>query len=192
MLSLNIAGPYKSYTDYGIACLQKYSHNIEKHPSLAPYRNLCPRMIALADRLRNHLGVVDEMKHVFAHKDLHFANVMCDPVTATITGILDWEFSGVVPAPSWNPSKAFLWNGQDTAEAKVEKDRMFEIFRQTCDEQQVAWIPNGVEFNAAQKALDEILRHVRALVEVCPRGQQEGKRAQWQANVETSLRYFNV
>ncbi|KAF2448988.1 hypothetical protein P171DRAFT_452634 [Karstenula rhodostoma CBS 690.94] len=190
--TLNIAGPYKSYTDYGIACLQMYSQNIEKHPSLAPYHDLCPRLMALVERLQDDHAPIDGMRYIFAHKDLHFANVMCDPVTATITGILDWEFSGVVPAPSWNPSKAFLWNGQDTAEAKVERDRMFEIFRQTCNEQQVTVILEGVRFNAAQEALDEILRHMRALVQVCPRGQQEGQRAHWRANIEVGLRYFDI
>lgn len=97
--TLNIAGPYKSYADYGSACLRTYSQNIGKHPLIAPYRDLCPRLVALANHLRDEPGAIDQMTYVFAHKDLHFANVMCDPTTATITSILDWEFAGVVPAP---------------------------------------------------------------------------------------------
>ncbi|KAL1606491.1 hypothetical protein SLS60_003895 [Paraconiothyrium brasiliense] len=186
--SLNIAGPYKSYTDYAIACLEKYSYNVEKHSLLAPYRDLLPRLNALIDRLQDNPAGIDDIKYIFAHKDLHFANIMCDPATATITGILDWEFSGVVPAPLWNPSKAFLWNGKSTAEAKREKDRMIEIF----NEQPLADIDGAVDFNAAQMALDKILNYMRALVMFCPRGQREGERAGWRATVEVSLKYFDV
>jgi hypothetical protein len=189
--NLNIEGPYKSYTEYSIACLQKYSLNIEKHPSLTPYRELCPRLTAVAERLRDN-PAIDEMEYIFAHKDLHFGNVMCDPVTATITGVLDWEFSGVVPAPMWNPSKAFLWNVQETAEAKIERDRMLEIFQRTYDEQNLTGILEGVKMNAAQDALDNILRYMRAIVVTCPRGQQVGQHAQWRATIEASLDYFDV
>ncbi|KAJ4356475.1 uncharacterized protein N0V89_004508 [Didymosphaeria variabile] len=186
--SLNIAGPYNTYADYAIACLRKYSQNIEKHSSLASYRDLLPRLNALIERLQDDPAKTDDIKYIFAHKDLHFANIMCDPATATITGTLDWEFSGVVPAPLWNPSKAFLWNGKSTAEAKRERDRMFEIF----NEQQFTDILGAVDPNAVQMALGKILTYVRALVYVCPRGQREDERAGWRATVEASLKCFDV
>lgn len=52
--SLNISGPYISYVEYSAACLRRYCQNIEKHSSLAPYRNLVPRLESLVRPLRRN------------------------------------------------------------------------------------------------------------------------------------------
>lgn len=36
-------------------------------------------------------------RNVLAHKDLHVANTTYNEFNERITGILDWEFSGIVP-----------------------------------------------------------------------------------------------
>lgn len=83
---------------------------------------------------------------LLAHKVLQFGNTMCnlDHPDCPIIAILDWEFSGVVPAPRWNPPRAFLWNTKISIEKKAEQSRMEDIFKAICQEK------------GLQKMLDEI------------------------------------
>lgn len=37
-------------------------------------------------------------------------NIMHDPVSPRTTGILDCEFSTIVPAQRWHPQRAFIWD----------------------------------------------------------------------------------
>ena len=126
-------GGFPSYTSYIAACIDRYIHAISRHESLAPFRDMIPRLRAfnsaiLSDKYKTTL---DDATYVLAHKDMHFANLMCDfPIDTRndgipadgklegmlgedgeirITAVLDWEFSGVVPANRWNPARAFLF-----------------------------------------------------------------------------------
>lgn len=108
--SLNISGPFDLYTEYISAHLLKYKHAIEVHPSLEFMRVIFPQLdrflaIMSSEQMRSKLNDVPLR---LAHKDLHFANILVDPITAHITSIIDWEFAGVVPFTRWNPSRAFL------------------------------------------------------------------------------------
>ncbi len=52
----------------------------------------------LQDFAQNVLsGVCGSPPFVLAHCDLQDRNILVDPTTATITGILDWEWSGALP-----------------------------------------------------------------------------------------------
>lgn len=41
---------------------------------------------------------LNESRIVMAHGELHLGNIMCRPLNGFITGIIDWEFAGTVPA----------------------------------------------------------------------------------------------
>ncbi len=106
-----VDGPHGGWAAFNSACLERYVFAIERHPALQPYRDLVPRIrdLVAAVAAPDVAAQIDDVKYVLAHKDLHFANVMCDDSTpqCRITAVLDWEFSGVVPAPRWNPPLPF-------------------------------------------------------------------------------------
>ncbi|RFU82114.1 aminoglycoside phosphotransferase [Trichoderma arundinaceum] len=190
--TLNISGPYNSYTDYIIAMVRVYQHAIRLHPSLEGIRDLLPRLDAFADRIYDN-SELNNTRYFLAHKDLHFGNIMCDEVNGHITGILDWEFSGVVPATRWDPVKAFLWNGQYSQEAIVERGRVGKLFEERCTSQGfVSFLDETKPSSALQKAMQEAINYLRAIVEVCPRGQKVEKVPSWRASLEHSLEFFGV
>lgn len=61
-----------------------------------------------------------------------------------------------------------------------------------CKDRQFEGSLGILDMNAAQDALEDILRHLRGLIEVCPRGQHEDQRAHWQAKVEAGLQFFDL
>ncbi len=65
-------------------CLDRYVHAIEGHPALAFMTgSFIPRIKALAQAITTtYARGLDTTQYVFAHKDLHFANIMCDPAAA--------------------------------------------------------------------------------------------------------------
>ncbi|WKT50435.1 hypothetical protein QSH57_015383 [Fusarium oxysporum f. sp. vasinfectum] len=75
------------------------------HEKLAFMRDTIPRLEAFVTALPKHANELNLVKLRLAHKDLHFANIIFDPLLGKITAILDWEFAGVVPYPQWNPEK---------------------------------------------------------------------------------------
>lgn len=101
--SLNPLGDsFDSYTSYATAARGCYVHAIESHPSLDRFRTMLPeiRRFLLAVQSERYRVKLNDAQYILAHKDLHFANIMCDPTSSemAITAILDWEFSGIVPA----------------------------------------------------------------------------------------------
>ncbi|KAG9795848.1 Lipoxygenase, partial [Aureobasidium melanogenum] len=126
--SLNISGPYHSYTEYISAYLLKYKHATGVHPSLEFMRDILPQLdrflaIISAEPMQSMLNKIPLR---LAHKDLHLANILVDRITAHITGIVDWEFAGVVPFTRWNPSRAFLWNARYNDTSVAEKTALID------------------------------------------------------------------
>ncbi|PYH96919.1 hypothetical protein BO71DRAFT_448281 [Aspergillus ellipticus CBS 707.79] len=196
--SLNPANPtgYANYTSYNTACMERYIHAIATHPSLSAYRDLIPRFHAFIAALSSpdHVDELNDVKYVLAHKDLHFANIMCDPADpdCRITAILDWEFSGVVPVPRWNPPRAFLWNMKWSEEDKAEQTRMEGVFEEVCQRKGAGGMLEEMKLNGKQEVMQRVVNHVRAIVEVCPRGQAAEKVGGWRRVVEEGMGVFGV
>lgn len=193
--SLNATGPFKSYTEFLAESMDRYVYAIEIHSSLIFMRDLIPRLQALVSLLRDenqteNLGL-NKSRLVLAHKDMHFANIMFDPDTGQITGVLDWEFAGVVPASRWNPVRAFLWNGKRTPDAKKEHAAMEEVFQRICAEQGMSVLADS-EVTLLQESLQKVINFVRAIVEVSPRGEKKQESMKWRQAAEEALKSFQI
>ncbi|THZ28515.1 hypothetical protein D6C89_02529 [Aureobasidium pullulans] len=174
--SLNILGPFDSYVEYISAHMLKYKHAINIHQSLAFMQNVLPqleRFLTIINKqpMRTKLNNIPLR---LAHKDLHFANILIDPATARMTSVLDWEFAGVVPFTRWNPSRAFLWNAQESSTSKDEKIALMERYKRRCRERGYGYLIEDAEFTSKeQENMQTAATYLRVVVEVCPRG--EGK-----------------
>ncbi|KAH0362618.1 hypothetical protein KCU65_g7933, partial [Aureobasidium melanogenum] len=180
--SLNISGPYNSYTEYISAHLLRYKHAIEVHPSLDFMRDILAQLdrflaIISAEPMRSKLN---DISLRLAHKDLHFANILVDSITARITAIIDWEFAGVVPFTRWNPSRAFLWNAQDNDTSLEEKTALMERYEKRARERGLGYLIDDAKFTSKeQESMQTAANFLRAIVEVCPRNQASGSVMGW-------------
>ena len=127
-----------------------------------------------------------------AHRDLHFGNIMVNPESLDITGILDWEFAQVVPFPLWR--RSFLWNAKHDAESYAETEKQYakwkEIVESTEDGKRML---EGAEWKSPrQEAAWNVCNYLRCIVEVCPRGQKEKESRQWWQVVLKNLAVFDI
>jgi hypothetical protein len=185
--TLNPKGPYANQVTYVQAYLQCFIHAIQRHHTLAWLRDLNIRLQKLMELVPDMPGLF-ETRLILAHKDLHFCNVMATE-DGLITGIIDWEFAGIVPANRWDPVKAFLWNGKETSQAKEEKERLrpyFEAELNATSAERWWTVDPNVEI------VWDVIRYVRALIEVCPKGQQQDKVGDWRKQAEKALDKLHV
>lgn len=187
-------GPYPSFAAYITASCHKYCHAIQKHPSLEQFRDMVPSIHRFIERINSveFRGKLDTTKYIMAHKDLHFANIICDPDSLRIKAILDWEFSGVVPAPRWNPSEAFLWNGSSDASANTEKYELREVFETVCKEKGFHQVLRDIKPSPEQIKMITAVSYVRAITEVCPRGQHQDKIDNWKEEALAAMSFFEM
>lgn len=180
--SLNISGPFASYTQYISAHLLKYKHAIEVHPSLEFMQDILPQLdrfltTITSEQMQSRL---DNVPLRPAHKDLHFANILVDPSTARIISIIDWEFAGVVPFTRWNPSRAFLWNAQDNDTSMAEKTTLMERYEKKARDSGLGYLVDDAKFTSKEQLdMQTVANYLRAIVEVCPRGQAQGSVMDW-------------
>ena len=188
--------PFNSYTAFSTACLERYIYAIERHPSLEGYRDFIPRVRVFIRAINSppYVEQLNQVKYILAHKDPHFANAMVDPSDprCPVTSVLDWEFYGVVPAPRWNPPRVFLWNVETTPEPKEEQTRMENVFKETCRRRGVGHLLEEVKLTGLQQAMQGVVNYLRAIVEVCPRGQARDKVRGWREAGETAMKVFKA
>lgn len=86
--NLSTCGPYASIAEF---------HDF----LVAPVKN-CPRPELVA-KYRSLL--CDDVAIVFAHADISWENILVEPTTGAVTGIIDWEMAGFWPE-WWDSRKA--------------------------------------------------------------------------------------
>jgi hypothetical protein len=189
--SLNISGPFSSYTQYISAHLLKYKHAIEIYPSLEFMHDILPQLdrflaIITSEPMQTKLNNIPLR---LAHKDLHFANILVHPATARITSIIDWEFAGVVPFTRWNPSRAFLWNFEDNDTSMAEKMALMERYEDRVRERGLGYSVDDAKFTSKeQEDMQTVANFLRAIVEVCPRGQASESVMGWKETAVKAMR----
>jgi hypothetical protein len=100
---------------------------------------------------------------------------MYDVPTKQITAILDWEFACVVPAPRWDPVRAFLWNCVDN----VEKIGLWERVEKKCRQRGVRFFEDVEYRGTRQEHMQLAMNRLRAIVELLPRGQIDRPVEMW-------------
>jgi hypothetical protein len=190
--SLNIRGPYSSYVDFVSGQVRQYLRLIQLHEKLAFMRDVTPRLEAFLAALPQHADELNRGPLWLAHKDLHFANMLYDATSGKITAILDWEFSGIVPAVQWDPRRSFLWNGRDTADGVKERQRVLEVFGQRCKQSGAALLDDAVHSSPLQKAMQDVADFLRAIVEVVPRDQRKELVPKWRETVLENVARFGI
>ncbi|KAH6658102.1 kinase-like domain-containing protein [Truncatella angustata] len=186
--TLNVTGPFDTYTDYVEGHIQQYTLNIEKHASLEWMRDIIPRLQAFVAFLKCNATNLNDTKYILSQRDLHFGNIMCDSVTLQITAVLDWEFSAVLPLPIWTPGGGFLWNAQEGPEALAERDRLYQIFTKLCKSLDCDLVADfDIKNQKPYLEISRVLNYVRAIVEVCPRGQKSDSVRSWRTAAEEAL-----
>ncbi|MCJ1343479.1 hypothetical protein MMC31_001673 [Peltigera leucophlebia] len=190
--TLNISGPYANYVDYISAHIDRYAHAIRVHDKLLFMRDILPRLDALPRVLAQHAEQLNQVKLRLAHKDLHFANLLYDRDRGRITAVLDWEFSGVVPFPKWNPARSFLWSGHDTQAAADEKARLLAIFAERCSQRNVTILEDAKFTSPLQEHMQTAADFLRAIIEVSPRDQRADLVGKWKDIVLENISAFGV
>ena len=200
---LNVKGPFPTYVAYITAHVHKYIYAVSKHPKLDFMRDLIPRLerFLVVIQGKQKEWNLNETRLVLAHKDMHMPNILYLPTsgpgeagTGTVTGLIDWEFACVVPFPRWDPHLAFLWNGDSTdfTKSKEIKTKWNEMFRARCEERGVDLSDLvGTRYsNEKQEAMQTVQKFLRAICEVCPRGQKRDLVPFWGEHVEMTLAVF--
>ncbi|KHO01311.1 Aminoglycoside phosphotransferase [Metarhizium album ARSEF 1941] len=179
-------GPYSSHADFVRGYIGVVAHAVAAHDALAWARHLLPRLAGLVAALpRLELDTA----LVLAHKDLHFGNVMASP-DGRVTAILDWEFAAVVPVVRWDPVCAFLWNCEYTQEGHDEKYRMRAVFERELERRGVVkwWQATSPDIDAVW----DVVRYMRAIVELCPRGGNMDQCRLWSRQAAEALAKLGV
>ncbi|KAJ9294827.1 hypothetical protein DTO271G3_6389 [Paecilomyces variotii] len=191
--TINVSGPFPSYTSYIAALVEKYVRIARVHPSLDFLRPLLPRLSAFISRLPAHAATLDNVPIRLAHKDLHFANILYDPTTERITAILDWEFSGTVPFPLWDPPRAFLWNCRDGKDSYNEKNRLRERFAQMCRDEGGEYLLQDAEFTCeTQEKAYKVANLMRWFTSFVPKGRFVDRIDRWMVDLAKELEAFGV
>lgn len=190
--SLNLRGPYPTYIDLIFAQVHTYIRLIQIHDKLAFMREAIPQLMHFVQALPSHADELNSVKLRLAHKDLHFANILCSPSSGDITAILDWEFLGVVPFTKWNPSKAFLWSARDDADSADEKQRLLSLFGKRCREKGVKILEDAAYSSPLQESMQKVADFLRAITEVAPRDQRKDLVQGWKTVVLGNAEKFLI
>ena len=86
----------------------------------------------------------------------------------------------MVPFIRWNPSRAFLWNAQDNDTSMAEKTSLMERYEKRARDRGLGYLVDDAKFTSKeQEDMQTVANFMRAIVEVCPRGQAQGSVMSW-------------
>jgi hypothetical protein len=72
------------------ANMKRYIYT-EKHPSHTGFRDMIPRVQEFVNAIQDEENAaLDEANYAVAHRDLHFAKIMCDPTKPDIPSRPSW------------------------------------------------------------------------------------------------------
>lgn len=178
--SLNPLGPYSSYLEYSIARLEKYIHCIQIHESLAFMRVHIPVLESFIVELRHESRALNDTRLCLAHRDLHMGNIIYDVESKQVTGILDWEFSVVMPLQQGDLSRAFMHDLVNDGGWPGRKKEMLKILRKRSEERLGVDVLEEFAFKSEhQEEMQEAVDLLRAIVEVSPRSQRAEEKMGW-------------
>lgn len=102
--TLNVCQVKEDEVELIIAELNRDIHVIETHKTcVGLQREFLPRLKRLAQSLENNKQAIERQELHFAHRDLHFGNILFDRQTNKITAVLDWELAGFFSNDNWEP-----------------------------------------------------------------------------------------
>ncbi|KAH8552683.1 phosphotransferase enzyme family-domain-containing protein [Umbelopsis sp. PMI_123] len=109
---LQIGGPFDTVTAYFKARLQRDLFVLMTHRRCADLRitfepDVRVLLNSFTDTVQKHL---EDRSLIMAHQDLHLGNLLWDQ---RLTGVLDWEFSGITPIDQWIRRNTFQGFSQD-------------------------------------------------------------------------------
>lgn len=96
--------PASSLVAYYIMRLESAIYELSTNDALAPNRHLIPIVRRYASETLSHLPLDSESKQkvdkpfIFTHRDISPRNILISGSPPTITGVVDYEFSGFFPA----------------------------------------------------------------------------------------------
>ncbi|KIJ28591.1 hypothetical protein M422DRAFT_37289 [Sphaerobolus stellatus SS14] len=114
-------GPFSSEKE----CLVAFLSLTFPRPTGILERDSVARLLEVLDLAKKHeqrrFSLLNTEVFHFAHGDLHAANILIDPATGAVTGIIDWEMAGFRPA--WLAAVASEWFNDDRRYFATEEAR---------------------------------------------------------------------
>ncbi|CAN6651172.1 hypothetical protein TRVA0_025S00276 [Trichomonascus vanleenenianus] len=135
---LQVGGPFNCTADYIVRRLERDLFVVLIHDNCKPLRGA---FAAQLERVINLLTPavrerLNSKRLVLAHQDLHLGNLMYDVKAKQLSGIIDWEFSGIAPIDQWVRRNTFAVADQWAMNNKYPKwrERFYENLKKA-DEQ---------------------------------------------------------
>lgn len=126
-------GPHPNYLSLVRTHIERYIAAINTDPSLLWLRLETPRLHGLLRYLYQRAPFLDP-RCVLMHQNMHFGNIKCDPDTAEITGVFNWERSAVLPVSFCGVDLQTPLPGPQTREIKQENERILSLLKSICRE----------------------------------------------------------
>ncbi|CAM0139922.1 hypothetical protein VKS41_007269 [Umbelopsis sp. WA50703] len=112
---LQVGGPFATMAEYISARLHRDLFVLSTHRRCAEInQTLAPSIHEILDSLTVKVrNVINARPLVLAHQDLHFGNMLWDK---GLTGVLDWEFSGITALDQWIRRNTFASNEDEVVQ----------------------------------------------------------------------------